>query len=136
MIARDEMVWRKARQRGIPVIMLTSGGYQRCTAITIADSIANLHSKGLIDLQPTTLGRKTNVTESGKGQNVSNSSSPKSKKLSSASPPFKYGSFLSRCGGGTGGGGANRKQSSHVSASESSTPLSGRYSNVFSVKNG
>ena len=50
MIARDEMVWRKAKQRNIPVMMLTSGGYTRETASLIAASIENLNTKGEAEL--------------------------------------------------------------------------------------
>ena len=55
IITRDEIVWQKVRQRNIPLIMLTSGGYQRSTAAIIADSIANLHRLSLIDLKPSTV---------------------------------------------------------------------------------
>ncbi|GKV00159.1 hypothetical protein SLEP1_g12899 [Rubroshorea leprosula] len=47
---RDEKVFRFARERNIPVIMLTSGGYMKSSARVIADSIANLSKKNLIDL--------------------------------------------------------------------------------------
>ncbi|CAL4236641.1 unnamed protein product [Meganyctiphanes norvegica] len=50
IIERDEIVWRKVRQRGIPIMMVTSGGYQRSTAAVIADSIINLKNKDLISL--------------------------------------------------------------------------------------
>ncbi|KAK7082291.1 Histone deacetylase 11 [Halocaridina rubra] len=50
IIKRDEIVFQKVTQRNIPIIMLTSGGYQRTTAAVIADSIANLNRKSLIDL--------------------------------------------------------------------------------------
>ncbi|XP_034251211.1 histone deacetylase 11 [Thrips palmi] len=46
---RDQLVFMKARERRIPIVMLTSGGYQPCTAKVIADSILNLHTIGLID---------------------------------------------------------------------------------------
>lgn len=45
---RDEVVFRAARSRGVPVLMVTSGGYQKRTARIIADSILNLHSLGLL----------------------------------------------------------------------------------------
>ncbi|XP_065902670.1 histone deacetylase 11-like [Dysidea avara] len=46
---RDELVFTEVRKnRGIPILMLTSGGYQRNNAEIIANSIINLHSKGLI----------------------------------------------------------------------------------------
>lgn len=50
IIERDEIVWRKVRERGIPIMMVTSGGYQRSTAAVIADSIINLKNKDLISL--------------------------------------------------------------------------------------
>ncbi|XP_062356689.1 histone deacetylase 11 isoform X2 [Cinclus cinclus] len=48
IVKRDELVFRAARSRGIPVLMVTSGGYQKRTARIIADSILNLHSLGLL----------------------------------------------------------------------------------------
>mmetsp|Transcript_28195 Transcript_28195/g.47239 ORF Transcript_28195/g.47239 Transcript_28195/m.47239 type:complete len:410 (+) Transcript_28195:61-1290(+) len=50
VIARDEMVFAFAKSRSIPIVMLTSGGYQKSTAGVIADSIANLAQQGLITL--------------------------------------------------------------------------------------
>lgn len=50
IIDRDEIVFQKVRQRRIPIVMLTSGGYQRVTAAVIADSIANLNKKSLVNL--------------------------------------------------------------------------------------
>uniref|UniRef100_A0A2P2I964 Histone deacetylase 11 n=1 Tax=Hirondellea gigas TaxID=1518452 RepID=A0A2P2I964_9CRUS len=141
IIKRDELVWEMVvRERQIPIVMLTSGGYQRSTAAIIADSIANLHHTGLIDLKPSTLvsaqprstttttatstataGGGCGITGSNLTRSMSNNkSSPKPFSTSSPSPPFKYAAFLSRCSGG--------KKSSAVSASESSTPVSGRYS--------
>jgi hypothetical protein len=38
----------KARERRIPIVMLTSGGYLKKTARVIADSVQNLYTKGLI----------------------------------------------------------------------------------------
>lgn len=38
----------KARERRVPIVMLTSGGYTKQSALVIADSIANLHGLGLI----------------------------------------------------------------------------------------
>uniref|UniRef100_A0A8C5QDY1 Histone deacetylase 11 n=1 Tax=Leptobrachium leishanense TaxID=445787 RepID=A0A8C5QDY1_9ANUR len=52
IIKRDEIVFSIARSRGIPILMVTSGGYQKRTAKIIADSILNLHSKGLIQKDP------------------------------------------------------------------------------------
>ncbi|XP_031731229.1 histone deacetylase 11 isoform X1 [Anarrhichthys ocellatus] len=48
IIKRDEIVFRAARRQGIPILMVTSGGYQKQTARIIADSILNLHLQGLI----------------------------------------------------------------------------------------
>ncbi|KAM9859214.1 histone deacetylase 11 [Aulostomus maculatus] len=48
IVMRDELVFRAARQRGIPILMVTSGGYQKKTARIIADSILNLQQQGLI----------------------------------------------------------------------------------------
>ena len=42
------MVFTEARKRGIPILMVTSGGYQATTARVIADSIINLYNKNLI----------------------------------------------------------------------------------------
>ncbi|XP_068107971.1 histone deacetylase 11 isoform X3 [Hyperolius riggenbachi] len=49
IIKRDEIVFSVARSRSIPILMVTSGGYQKRTARIIADSILNLHNLGLID---------------------------------------------------------------------------------------
>ncbi|XP_024021818.1 histone deacetylase 2 isoform X2 [Morus notabilis] len=46
---RDEKVFRFARVRNIPIVMLTSGGYMKSSAGVIADSITNLSKKCLID---------------------------------------------------------------------------------------
>ncbi|KAK1799642.1 hypothetical protein P4O66_006176, partial [Electrophorus voltai] len=48
IVKRDEIVFKAARSRGIPILMVTSGGYQKKTARVIADSILNLHRQGLI----------------------------------------------------------------------------------------
>ncbi|KAK6912809.1 Histone deacetylase domain [Dillenia turbinata] len=48
---RDEKVFSFARERKIPLVMLTSGGYMKSSARVIADSIANLSKKGLIDMK-------------------------------------------------------------------------------------
>ncbi|XP_058189111.1 histone deacetylase 2 isoform X2 [Rhododendron vialii] len=47
---RDEKVFRFSRERNIPLVMLTSGGYMKSSARVIADSIENLSKKGLIDV--------------------------------------------------------------------------------------
>ncbi|ESW32992.1 hypothetical protein PHAVU_001G034500 [Phaseolus vulgaris] len=46
---RDEKVFRFARERNIPIVMLTSGGYMKSSARVIADSIVNLSKKCLIE---------------------------------------------------------------------------------------
>uniref|UniRef100_A0A7N9AX13 Histone deacetylase 11 n=1 Tax=Mastacembelus armatus TaxID=205130 RepID=A0A7N9AX13_9TELE len=51
IVKRDEIVFRAARRRGIPILMVTSGGYQKKTARIIADSILNLHQQGLIEAE-------------------------------------------------------------------------------------
>ncbi|KAL3498608.1 hypothetical protein ACH5RR_041340 [Cinchona calisaya] len=47
---RDEKVFSFARERSIPLVMLTSGGYMKSSARVIADSIINLSKKSLIEL--------------------------------------------------------------------------------------
>ncbi|WCJ29584.1 Histone deacetylase 11 [Euphorbia peplus] len=47
--ARDEKVFKFARDRNAPLVMLTSGGYMKSSARVIADSILNLSKKGLIN---------------------------------------------------------------------------------------
>lgn len=46
---RDQIVWEACRIQKIPIVMLTSGGYQRNNARIIADSIKNLFENDLID---------------------------------------------------------------------------------------
>ncbi|XP_022301246.2 histone deacetylase 11-like isoform X2 [Crassostrea virginica] len=48
IIERDRLVFSHVRSRNIPILMVTSGGYQRSTARIIADSILNLKQLGLI----------------------------------------------------------------------------------------
>lgn len=48
ILARDKIVFMKARERRIPIVMLTSGGYLKSNAKIIADSILNLANLGLI----------------------------------------------------------------------------------------
>ncbi|CAI2354382.1 unnamed protein product [Caenorhabditis sp. 36 PRJEB53466] len=50
IISRDEVVFEMAKSRGIPICMLTSGGYQKSNALLIAKSIENLNEKKLINL--------------------------------------------------------------------------------------
>ncbi|XP_065668650.1 histone deacetylase 11-like isoform X2 [Hydra vulgaris] len=49
VIKRDEIVFKSARDRNIPIAMVTSGGYQRETARVIADSIINLRRNNVIE---------------------------------------------------------------------------------------
>lgn len=60
IIERDQIVFEEARKRGIPVFMLTSGGYQRRTARIIADSILNLQHQGLISCNYSESGPRGN----------------------------------------------------------------------------
>ncbi|XP_050434272.1 histone deacetylase 11 isoform X1 [Adelges cooleyi] len=48
IIERDEMVFKVARDNNIPLVMLTSGGYQKTTANIIAASLQNLVKLELI----------------------------------------------------------------------------------------
>ncbi|GAQ89479.1 Predicted histone deacetylase [Klebsormidium nitens] len=53
IVKRDELVFDYTRtKRKIPIVMLTSGGYQKNNAEIIATSISNLASKSLISLSP------------------------------------------------------------------------------------
>lgn len=45
---RDLFVFATCRARGIPIVMLLSGGYLKASAKVIADSIANLKQNGLL----------------------------------------------------------------------------------------
>jgi len=47
-VKRDEIVFRIVRSKNIPIVMVTSGGYQRRTAQLIARSIMNLVENELI----------------------------------------------------------------------------------------
>ena len=46
VISRDEITWEECRSRNIPILMVTSGGYQAVTGRIVADSIINLQNKG------------------------------------------------------------------------------------------
>ncbi|XP_049300844.1 histone deacetylase 11 [Anopheles funestus] len=48
VMERDEIVFRAALERSIPVVMLLSGGYLRSSARVIANSIVNLREKALL----------------------------------------------------------------------------------------
>lgn len=54
IIERDQIVFVKVRSRGIPIVMLTGGGYHQMAARIMADSILNLHRTGLISCAPPT----------------------------------------------------------------------------------
>ncbi|ENN82819.1 hypothetical protein YQE_00813, partial [Dendroctonus ponderosae] len=49
IISRDEFIFHQAISRKIPIVMLTSGGYQKKTARIIANPILNLYELGLIN---------------------------------------------------------------------------------------
>ncbi|KAF9613996.1 hypothetical protein IFM89_014796 [Coptis chinensis] len=53
VISRDEKVFKFAKDKKIPLVMLTSGGYMKSSAKVIADSVVNLTKKCLIDLEST-----------------------------------------------------------------------------------
>ncbi|KAM6059161.1 histone deacetylase 11 isoform 4-T4 [Theristicus caerulescens] len=63
IVKRDEVVFKAARRRRIPILMVTSGGYQKRTARIIADSILNLHNLGLIDKELATCGAENPKVE-------------------------------------------------------------------------
>lgn len=48
VISRDEKVFRFAKDKKTPLVMLTSGGYMKSSARVIADSVVNLRKKHLI----------------------------------------------------------------------------------------
>ncbi len=45
MIQRDELMFRMAFDRRVPIVMVLSGGYQTTNAPNIADSIENIVQK-------------------------------------------------------------------------------------------
>ncbi|KAL8107276.1 histone deacetylase 2 isoform X1 [Apium graveolens] len=47
---RDEKVFRFAREKNVPLVMVTSGGYMKSSAKVIADSLLNLSKKCLVDI--------------------------------------------------------------------------------------
>ncbi|XP_010223219.1 PREDICTED: histone deacetylase 11 isoform X1 [Tinamus guttatus] len=63
IVKRDEIVFKAARSRRVPILMVTSGGYQKRTARIIADSIINLHNLGLIDKELATSGAENPKVE-------------------------------------------------------------------------
>ena len=54
VIERDRIVFEAARSKDIPIVMLTSGGYQRSNAEIIANSILSLRRHNLIGPIPST----------------------------------------------------------------------------------
>ena len=44
MLERDQLVFSRCREAGVPVCMLLSGGYARHSASAVASSLANLLS--------------------------------------------------------------------------------------------
>lgn len=50
VMERDEIVFRAALKRSIPLAMLMSGGYLRSSARVIANSILNLREKALLPM--------------------------------------------------------------------------------------
>ncbi|KAI5640258.1 histone deacetylase domain-containing protein [Phthorimaea operculella] len=51
VMERDQFMFEICKKNGIPIVMLTSGGYLHRAAGVIANSIANLYNMGLISLQ-------------------------------------------------------------------------------------
>ncbi|XP_052287071.1 histone deacetylase 11-like isoform X2 [Dreissena polymorpha] len=64
ILKRDEIVFEHAIKRKIPIVMVTSGGYQRSTGQIIADSILNLKERGLISCAEAESYKKPEVSSS------------------------------------------------------------------------
>ncbi|XP_026949715.1 histone deacetylase 11 isoform X1 [Sagmatias obliquidens] len=62
VVKRDELVFRLVRGHQVPILMVTSGGYQKRTARIIADSILNLYGQGLIGPQPANVSAQNSDT--------------------------------------------------------------------------
>ncbi|XP_076972525.1 histone deacetylase 11 isoform X7 [Tamandua tetradactyla] len=62
IVKRDELVFRVVRSRQVPILMVTSGGYQKRTARIIADSILNLHGLGLIGQEMPSISAQSSDT--------------------------------------------------------------------------
>ncbi|XP_027787735.2 histone deacetylase 11 isoform X1 [Marmota flaviventris] len=62
IVKRDELVFRVVRSRQIPILMVTSGGYQKRTARIIADSILNLRNLDLIGPQSPSISTQSSDT--------------------------------------------------------------------------
>ncbi|XP_076105589.1 histone deacetylase 11-like isoform X2 [Mytilus galloprovincialis] len=63
IIDRDHLVFSKVRSRCIPILMVTSGGYQKTTARIIADSILNLHKEKWIKCDGAEAFQKSNLKQ-------------------------------------------------------------------------
>ncbi|XP_033127627.1 histone deacetylase 11-like isoform X2 [Anneissia japonica] len=59
IVERDEYVFQAAKSRKIPIVMVTSGGYQRNNAEIIAMSILNLRNKQLINCDAATQNQES-----------------------------------------------------------------------------
>ncbi|XP_006870575.1 PREDICTED: histone deacetylase 11 [Chrysochloris asiatica] len=62
IVKRDELVFRVVRSYQVPILMVTSGGYQKRTARIIADSILNLHGLGLIGHESASVSTQSSDT--------------------------------------------------------------------------
>ncbi|KAM9074229.1 histone deacetylase 11 isoform 3-T3 [Megaptera novaeangliae] len=62
VVKRDELVFRMVRGHQVPILMVTSGGYQKRTARIIADSILNLYGQGLIGPQSANVSAQNSDT--------------------------------------------------------------------------
>ncbi|KAJ8786253.1 hypothetical protein J1605_006473 [Eschrichtius robustus] len=62
VVKRDELVFRMVRGHQVPILMVTSGGYQKRTARIIADSILNLYGQGLIGPQSANISAQNSDT--------------------------------------------------------------------------
>ncbi|XP_030615279.1 histone deacetylase 11 isoform X1 [Delphinapterus leucas] len=62
VVKRDELVFRLVRGHQVPILMVTSGGYQKRTARIIADSILNLYGQGLIGPQSANVSAQNSDT--------------------------------------------------------------------------
>nr|KAF6378912.1 hypothetical protein mMyoMyo1_009797 [Myotis myotis] len=62
IVKRDELVFRVARRCQVPILMVTSGGYQKRTARIIADSILNLYDLGLIGPESASISAQNSDT--------------------------------------------------------------------------
>ncbi|XP_045407489.1 histone deacetylase 11 isoform X1 [Lemur catta] len=62
IVKRDELVFQIVRGRQVPILMVTSGGYQKRTARIIADSILNLYGLGLIGPESPSVSAQSSLT--------------------------------------------------------------------------